>query len=155
MKAEPRYRQLLSKKKADGKKTTMARKLIEKAKGQKHEQDRRRYAKKRGQEAAEPCKESPWNDREVRVLKENCYEGLRGTVRSVRKYNTEPTEPEKYSLQVMSDLGEGKGKMMLVDSDEVVLEDPLWAEPKPMHLDYRTAQIKAGRSELAEIVYWH
>ena len=49
----------------------------------------------------------------------------------------------------------GKGKMMLVDSDEVALEDLFWAEPKPMHLDYRTAQIKAGRSELAEIVYWH
>ena len=101
-------------------------------------------------EATEPCEESPWHDRAVRVLKENYYEGLRGTVTSVRKHKTEPTEPEKYSLQALSDEGEGKGKMMLLESDEVALEDPFWAEPKPMHLDYRTHQIKARRSELAD-----
>ena len=143
---------------AASKKKTMVGKWLakahEKARGKKAatrmEADRRCNDKKRGREETEPCEESPWHDRAVRVLKENCYEGLTGVVTSVTKHKTEPTEPEQYRLQVLSSEGEGKGKMMLLEDDEVVLEDPKWAKPKPMHLDYRTSEIKARRSALAD-----
>ena len=94
--------------------------------------------KKRGLEDTESCEKSQWHDREVRVVKENYYEGLRGFVKTVSKYQTEPTEPEKYRLQVLSAEGGKAGKMMVLDSDDAVIEDPKWAEPARIDLDFRT-----------------
>ena len=144
---------------AASKKKTTAGKFLEKAK-KVHEKGKKRSEvwrrdndKRRGKDTTDPCEDSPWHDRALRVLKEGDYEGLKGVVTCVSKYKTEPTEPEKYRLQLLSDFEkgkEGKGKMMLLDSDEVILEDESWAEPKPLHIDYRSSEIKSRRLELAD-----
>ena len=145
--------------KAEAKKQggSMAGKLIAQAKKKQKDRikDRRKYAKSTGKEPTEPCEKSPWHDQEVRVVKENCYEGLRGVVKGVSKYKTEPTEPEKYSLNVLSVEEGGKaGKMMVLDSDEVVIEDPKWAEPQRVELDFRRLPPPRYYCLSGRITYW-
>ena len=119
-------------------------KSIEKLR-KKKEQDRRRNARNRGMEATEPCEESPWHAKTVRVSSETIHEGSKGFVSSVSRYPS----TDKYRLQLREETDADKTRMILVDSDEVVLEDDRWLEPKPMLLDYRKCTLER-RLQLAD-----
>ena len=88
------------------------------------------------QQPLQPCAESPWHHERIRVVAEGLHEGKHGPVQSVRSYAG--SEPARYRLQVADESARGsKVCQILVDSTEVVVEDPTWAPPKPFKLDYR------------------
>ena len=89
----------------------------------------------RGSEPLELVAESPWHYQRVRVVNEGLHEGKRGTVTSVRVFAG--SEPARYRLQVADESGK-RTVQILVDSDEVVIEDPEWKAPKPYKLDWRS-----------------
>ena len=118
---------------AKSRKPSFIEKVLSKARVKKGRKDARR----RGREATEPCEDSPWHGQVVRVIRENLHEGKKGRVTTVSKYVTEPGEPEKYRLHMLDETAASKSAMMILDSDEVVVEDETWTKPKPMQLDYR------------------
>ena len=116
-------------KKDEGKDTDEAKDKERKARQNKWQATRR-------SKGTEPCKESPWHDKYVRVLAENHYEGHRGLVKSVSKYvKQQEDEPDKYRLTLQSTSGK-TSHTILVDSDAVILEDEAWAAPKHFSFDY-------------------
>ena len=119
-------------------------KSIEKFKKRK-EHNRLHKQQKRGKEATEPCEESPWHGKTVRVSSETLHEGSKGFVSSVSRYPS----TDKYRLQLREETVADKTRMILVDSDDVVLEDDRWLEPKPMLLDYRKCTLER-RLQLAD-----
>ena len=129
---------------AASKKKGFIGKTIESLK-KKREQERRHNAKKRGKEATEPCEESPWHGKTVRVSSETIHEGSKGFVSSVSRYPS----TDKYRLQLREETVADKTRMILVESDDVVLEDDRWLEPKPMLLDYRKCTLER-RLKLAD-----
>ena len=127
---------------------SLMRKVAEKIKADKRtrkEAKKTEKAKKPKNQEIEPCPDSPWLTQTVRVVGECLFEGRRGEVRAVTKYVG--SEPPEYRLQVNDKDSKGLTSF-LVDSSEVVTENPDWVQAKPFKLDYRGLN-KRRREEFA------
>ena len=109
---------------------------------EKHKAELKKMRNARGVEAArgrdeslEVCKDSPWLEKEVRVIAECLHEGRRGKVRDVWRVEGSEGEFRFRVLEVET------ASIFQISSSQVVAEDKNWKPPKPDKLDWRTCKV--------------